>query len=1126
MRFPVHYLAALVVSAAVMWPGFSTAETHCDDWVAKAVSVEGGVDVRRAGESAWQAVEQDETFCTGDSIRVAERSRAALMLVNETVMRLDQATTVTLTAVARESESVLDLLRGAAHFISRVPRNLKITTPFVNAGVEGTEFVVRAGAAEAFVAVFEGTVVADNGSGTLRLAGGASATARSGQAPQLQTTIKPRDAVEWTLHYPAVIDFDDRGLAALPAGFAKPFMQSVADFRAGNTLAALDALNSVKPLPDDPRFFSYRASLLLSVGRVDEARADIDRAMRLRTNDADALALQSVIAIARNDIDQALQSAEQATTAAPDNAGAHLAQSYAHQAVFHLDIALEHARVAATLKPDSAVAWARLAELRLMLHDLDGALAAADKAVALDPAQARTQTVLGFAELIRLNTAGAVTAFNKAIRLDQADPLARLGLGLAQIRQGKLETGRRNMEIAAVLDPNRSLIRSYLGKAYYEERRDKLAGDQFAMAKQLDPNDPTPWLYDALRKQSDNRPVEALEDLQASVERNDNRAVYRSRLMLDEDHAARLTSQARIYSDLGFDQLALIEGWKSLNEDPANYSAHRFIAESYASRPRHEIARVSSLLQSQLLQPVNAKPATTQLAESELFILSGTGPATPSFNEYSSLYAGDGLSVLGSGVIGGNNTMGNEFILSGVKGNTAVSVSQFLYDTKGFRDNNDQEQNIYNLFVQSDLTHKTSVQAEVRSNERDAGDLEIRFDPTNFSSSLREIRDTDTSRLGLRHNFATGIDVLFSVLHQDQSIDRNDSIPGLATNINRQEDGLSTELQILYRSGLFNVVSGFRDFSSDSATTIDIDFGVPCPLPTGCRTTDLVDTEQSTLYVYSYSNLPQRVQLTAGLSAIDYENTALPDRSEIDPKLGVTWDAADHTTLRVAAFKMFKQNLVADQTLEPVQVAGFNQFFDDADATESRNYGIGVDQQISSSLNGGVEISARNLEVPKIDAALGSVVSDWEEHLSAAYLYWTPKHWISTILNYQYEKLERTTANPGTENILALETSQVKFGVSLFEQNTITLRITTTYVDQEGDFFDPAVPPAGLLSRDSDKFWILDTGFSVRLPKRYGLFLVEAKNLTNEKFKFQDTDPGNPTIYPDRTLVGKLTVNF
>ena len=133
-----------------------------------------------------------------------------------------------------------------------------------------------------------------------------------------------------------------------------------------------------------------------------------------------------------------------------------------------------------------------------------------------------------------------------------------------------------------------------MGKAYYEEKRMPLEEHQYSIAEELDPKDPTPWFYDAIAKQTTNRPVEALQDMQKAIELNDNRAIYRSRLSLDSDLAARSASLARVYTDLGFQQLALVEGWKSVNTDPTNYSAHRFLADSYAALPRHEIASVVS----------------------------------------------------------------------------------------------------------------------------------------------------------------------------------------------------------------------------------------------------------------------------------------------------------------------------------------------------------------------------------------------------------------------------------------------------------------------------------------------------------------------------------------------------
>ena len=130
--------------------------------------------------------------------------------------------------------------------------------------------------------------------------------------------------------------------------------------------------------------------------------------------------------------------------------------------------------------------------------------------------------------------------------------------------------------------------------------------------------------------------------------------------MLDSDAAARQSALARIYTDLGFQELALREGWKSVNTDPTNYSAHRFLADSYSVRPRHEIARVSELLQSQLLQPTNITPIQPRLAESNLFLISSQGPGGMSFNEFNPIFNRNRVALQASGLLGENDTVGGE----------------------------------------------------------------------------------------------------------------------------------------------------------------------------------------------------------------------------------------------------------------------------------------------------------------------------------------------------------------------------------------------------------------------------------------------------------------------------------
>jgi ferric-dicitrate binding protein FerR (iron transport regulator) len=76
-------------------------------------------------------------------VRVGPLGRAALALADDSVLRLDQRTTLRLQSVSEAEPSLLELLLGAVHFFARRPRTLEVETPYVNAAVRGTEFLVR-----------------------------------------------------------------------------------------------------------------------------------------------------------------------------------------------------------------------------------------------------------------------------------------------------------------------------------------------------------------------------------------------------------------------------------------------------------------------------------------------------------------------------------------------------------------------------------------------------------------------------------------------------------------------------------------------------------------------------------------------------------------------------------------------------------------------------------------------------------------------------------------------------------------------------------------------------------------------------------------------------------------------
>ena len=1101
------YVVSLLACAAIttmLCTGIAQAAT-CEKWAGKVVSAQGVVEVKRAGQSLWEPAKLNETYCPGDSVRTDKKSRADIALYNHPILRLDQNSTVTLGGMKDERTSLVDMISGAALFFSRVTRNLEVRTATVNAGVEGTEFFLRVEEGRTDLTVFEGKVLASNAAGGLPVTTGQSAVAEAGKAPVYRVVVRPRDAVQWALYYPPILD-------------ARP--------------------QDLKEDGNDPRFYTARASQLLTVGRVDEATADIDKAQKLDPKNSDAFALQAMIAVTQNERGKALELGQKAVAADPKSATARIALSYAQQAQFDLPGALGSLEEAVKLAPENALAWARLAELQQSFGNLDKSLDSAKKAAALRPDLSRTQTVLGFSYLTRVETKEARGALEKAIKLDDADPLPRLGLGLAKIREGHLEEGRREIEIAMSLDPNNSLIRSYLGKSYYEEKRDKLATGQYEMAKSLDPSDPMPYFYDAIEKQMTNRPVQALQDMEKAIQLNDNRAVYRSRLLLDQDVAAREASLARIYSDLGFQQRALVEGWSSLNYDPSNYSAHRFLADTYSALPRHEIARVSELLQAQLLQPINISPIQPNLAESNLLVVAGGGPSGLSFSEFNPMFERNRVALQANGILGEHETMGDDLVISGLYNKASVSVGQYHYQTEGFRENNDLKDDIYNAFLQYSFSPKTSLQAEYRYRETKNNDPQLRFFQDDYYKDYQEKQTSPSIRLGFHHSFNPGSDLLISYMYKKINNEFNLTPPGdfivTGFGVKAEQKSSGIEAQHIYRSKNINLVSGIGYFLVDAEQVITTDLLIPMDPPLELQ--DVQETSEKVrhldLYAYSYLNYIKNVTFTVGASFDSYNTTSdiYSDISQFNPKFGITWNPVPDTTLRAAAFRVLERTLVTSQTLEPTQVAGFNQFYDDQPGTESWRYGIGADQKFSRSVYGGAEYTYRDLTVPytQIDTSvdppdIGESKADWKEKIARAYLYWTPHNWFALNASYSYEKIEREDQfNIGVKN---LKTQRIPLGAGFFHPSGLNAMLRATFVDQNGEF-NRLDAPEGIFESGSDQFWLVDAAISYRLPQRYGFISVGANNLFDKQFKFYDTDIFNPTIQPQRMFYARITLSI
>jgi hypothetical protein len=229
------------------------------------------------------------------------------------------------------------------------------------------------------------------------------------------------------------------------------------------------------------------------------------------------------------------------------------------------------------------------------------------------------------------------------------------------------------------------------------------------------------------------------------------------------------------------------------------------------------------------------------------------------------------------------------------------------------------------------------------------------------------------------------------------------------------------------------------------------------------------------------------------------------------------WDVTPTTTLRLAAFRALKRSLIADQTVEPTQVAGFNQFFDDPTATESRRYGIAIDQKFSSNLYGGLEVAKRDLRVPVFLQEAGkTVIVNWEEEAYRAYLNWVPHPRFAVSMGYQLEKFDGEEQITGTQDTT---THLAPIALRYFHPSGLFSRLGTTYVNQ-------TVEDTG-----DDEFVLVDFAIGYRLPKRLGILKLLINNLFDKDFKFQGLDlrtleEESPLFLPERTIAAQITLAF
>ncbi len=1176
-------LAAAIFGGFLTCVGISGAQPVTGSGVTneiRIVELQGMAEVASATATTWTPAQTNQILRPFNRLRTGANSRIALLWSDRSVVSFGALTEIeVLPPNSSDAQCGLHLIRGIISFFHRdEPGRIRVITRGAVAGVEGTEFVLAVEPGKdtdvATMSVIDGKVRFGNEQATLLLTNGQQAVVEPGKAPVRTTGFIANNVLQWCFYYPAVIDPTD--LPFTPEE-QKILDESLNAYRSGDLLVAL-AKYPARRQPGSDAERVYYAGLLLSVGQVDQTEAVLASLSASNASDRPqrvALALRELIA--------AVKRQPNPTAGHPQLATEFLANSYYEQSRalpgISLSAALYSTRQAVTNSPEFGFAWERMAELEFSFGHASRALDALDKSLTLASRNAQALALKGFLLAAQNHVGDAIDWFDQALAVDSALGNAWLGRGLCRIHRGDAKGGREDLLVAAALEPQRAGLRSYLGKAYADSGDYPRAAKELQLAKKLDPKDPTAWLYSALLNQENNRINDAIRDLEKSQALNDNRSVYRSQLLLDQDQAVRSANLAGMYQDAGMDDVAA----RAVNYDYANYSAHLFLANSYVelSDPneinlRYETPAENEYLLANLLAPVSA----------------GMFSPTISQQEYSPLFARDRFGVVSS----------TEYLSRGAwteSGAQFGTFENFGYDLEGFyrsdpgqRVNDDIEQRQLSAALKYQFTPQDTVYLQVKQYEADSGDLAQYYNQNLASPTYRmdEQQDPNVS-LGYHHEWSPGVHTLFFAARLDDTysatnstqpslfeffLDNTNGVPTFKSgqNITTREhytdklDIYSGELQQIWEEPVHNTIVGARiQYGHFDSTVLQVK-----PDPVEAAFTNSIAAQQDitslfkriSFYGYHQWQIFEPLQLIGGVT---YDHITYPENfrsapisgnettaDQVSPKAGFIWTPLDKTTVRFAYTRSLAGASV-DQSyqIEPSQVAGFIQNYrsimpesiagDNAGA-QFETYNLSLEQKFSTGTYLGISGEILNSTVNRVDGAFDYYPLKLVEPVPSG---------LRENLNYQ-EKSLLVTANQLLGRDWSLG-ARYLLTQAVLNDNFPGVPISPSYITQ------PIIPnqrtegvlqqlslaaiynhPCGFFARGealweaqsnkgykpaepSDDFWQFNAFVGYRFPRRKAEITLGLLNLTGQNYNLNPLNLYNE-LPRSRTLDLRLQVNF
>lgn len=877
---------------------------------------------------------------------------------------------------------------------------------------------------------------------------------------------------------------------------------AMAYYRRGDAERFFDTIRKVDPARSSLAA-TQRAFSELLYGNVPEARRLLETVAASDPNYAVAQGLLSNVQLAQNEKDQALASAERAVASAPSAPSAHLNLSLARQSFFQIDEALAAARRALELDPNFVQAQAQVARLLFATGNSGEAERIARQGLVTNPDEAALTSLLGFILLGQAKTDEATTLFTRSLTQDGTRGEPHLGIGIALMRRGESEEAAQSILIASTLEPQISLYQSYLGKAFYEQRRFEMAFDALSDAVTLDVRDPTPHLYSGIFHADLSQPGAAVRSLTQSIRLNDNRAVYRSRFLLDEDRATRNVGLAKAYNVLGLSEWGNYEALKSQMADATNSSTHVFLAQTFFNLPGSTVAAVSEQLMARLLVPVNANSFN-------------------SFNDYTTLFEEPQANWTAEGQAGSFRHRAQTVLGSGGTSRFAYAVLGTSSRSNGFRPRNDDRES-YDAIGQFKfaLTPHSDLLIFASHGQSNAGDIArgiINFDN---DPNIQVFDRRNRIELGYHSQLRPGSDIVVHLSGEQNDLINNDDdelffgFKGGRRQSNRNPN-VYLQASHLHKSGPLQLRYGLDAFEGRRRRRVSIIFPPIGSIPAFEQIDDpeRQKVRYKNAYVHGDVTVHPRLVLTGALHydwASDDNFDDLDVRrpmSKWNPQAGVFFTPWDSTTFRFAAFRNLQTHY--RDRLAPTNLHGFVLFRNDIELSQSTNFNIGWDQRFASSSFFRATAFWRDRRTPFLE--FGNIAASAMNHFHGGRLVWNQlvgERW-GIVPEYSVVRNEEFAGAIRHQH-------DVRAALTFVDASRWSAKLVEHFIRQ------------GAVSGNQRllaKFFTTDAEVAYELPRKVGAVSIGVVNLFDREFAvLVDPLAVDPRV-PRRQVVASLKFNF